>query len=281
MTDYIELRIDLSPCSEDMTDLLAAFLADYGYESFCPDEAGLTAYIRAQDFDLKAVNEVISDFPIATEFSISHDLVKGRDWNEEWEKHYFQPIVIGGRCVVHSTFHKDVPQAGYDIVIDPKMAFGTGHHATTTLMMTYLLDLDISGKTVIDMGTGTGILAILAVMRGAKKVIGIEIDPAAYSNAIENIKLNNTEVEIIKGDATNLTDCPVADIFIANINRNVITTDIERYARSLKKSGIMLLSGFYVQDIPVVETAARNVGLKITQTHEINNWCGLKLIKII
>ncbi|MDE6670219.1 MAG: 50S ribosomal protein L11 methyltransferase, partial [Muribaculaceae bacterium] len=109
MTDYIELRIDLSPCSEDMTDLLAAFLADYGYESFCPDESGLTAYIRAQDFELKAVNEVISDFPIAAEFSVSHDLVKGRDWNEEWEKHYFQPIVIGGQCVVHSTFHKDIP----------------------------------------------------------------------------------------------------------------------------------------------------------------------------
>lgn len=279
MTDYIELRIDLSPCSEDMTDLLAAFLADCGYESFCPDIAGLTAYIRAQDFDIKAVDEVIADFPIAAEFSVSHKVVKGRDWNEEWEKHYFQPIVIGGQCVVHSTFHKDVPKARYDIVIDPKMAFGTGHHATTTLMMGYLLDLEIKGKTVIDMGTGTGILAILAAMRGAGKVIGIEIDPAAYSNAIENIKLNNTEAEIINGDAAALRTCSVADIFIANINRNIITADIEHYAHRLRQGGTMLLSGFYMQDIPVIETAAQRVGLEIVQTHEIDNWCGLRLIK--
>ncbi len=279
MTDYIELRVDLSPCSEDMTDLLAAFLADCGYESFCPDESGLTAYIRTQEFDIKAVEDILTDFPIPTDFSVSHTLVKGRDWNEEWEKHYFQPIVIGGQCVVHSTFHKDVPEAKYDIVIDPKMAFGTGHHATTTLMMGYLLDLVLDGKTVIDMGTGTGILAILAVMRGAEKVIGIEIDPAAYSNALENVALNNTDVQIINGDATALANCPLADVFIANINRNVITADIDSYARNLQKGGIMLLSGFYTQDIPVVETAAKRVGLEIIQTHEIDNWCGLKLIK--
>ncbi|MDE6841895.1 MAG: 50S ribosomal protein L11 methyltransferase [Muribaculaceae bacterium] len=279
MTDYIALRVDLSPCSEDMTDLLAAFLADCGYESFCPDKSGLTAYIRAQDFDITAINNIIADFPIETEATVSHSLVKGRDWNEEWEKHYFKPIVIGGQCVVHSTFHKDIPEARYDIVIDPKMAFGTGHHATTTLMAGYLLDIDLDSLTVIDMGTGTGILAILAVMRGASEAIGIEIDPAAYRNALENITLNNTEVNIINGDASALADCPEADLFIANINRNVITSDIGHYVSRLKIGGTMLLSGFYMHDIPIVEEAARQVGLEIVQIRELDNWCGLRLIR--
>ena len=181
--------------------------------------------------------------------------------------------------MVHSTFHKDIPEARYDIVIDPKMAFGTGHHATTTLMAGYLLDIDLDGLTVIDMGTGTGILAILAVMRGASEAIGIEIDPAAYRNALENITLNNTEVNIINGDASALADCPEADLFIANINRNVITSDIGHYVSRLKIGGTMLLSGFYMHDIPIVEEAARQVGLEIVQIRELDNWCGLRLIR--
>ena len=163
MTDYQQIRLDITPCDENITDLFAAFLADYGYESFVPDETGLTAYINATLFNQEDVESVIADFPMEVEVKLTVDFIEGKDWNEEWEKNYFQPIVIADQCVIHSTFHKDVPEAKYDIVIDPKMAFGTGHHSTTSLILRTLLETDMKGKSVIDMGTGTGILAILSL----------------------------------------------------------------------------------------------------------------------
>ena len=165
MNDYRKVRFDMTPCSEDATDLLAAFLADEGYESFVPDEEGLTAYVPASAWSKDAVNNVIRDFPMNTTIQVKDVLVKGRDWNAEWEKNYFQPIVVGDKCVIHSTFHHDIPKVKYDIVIDPKMAFGTGHHETTSLIIGELLDSDLQGKALLDMGCGTSILAILARMR--------------------------------------------------------------------------------------------------------------------
>lgn len=279
--DYIRLRLDCTPCTEDITDLLAAFLADAGYESFEPDSEGVTSFVQSPLYSEKAVEDIISDFPIPTSVSWSAETVKGQNWNEEWEKHYFKPIVISGECVVHSSFHKDVPEAKYDILIDPKMAFGTGHHATTSQMMRYVLEVkDIDGKNVIDMGTGTGILAILCKMRGAGNVTGIEIDPGAFENAIENAGLNRQAVRFICGDASSLDECSQADIFLANINRNVITSDIEKYASKIKTGGILLLSGFYTSDIPVIMAAASPFGLTLEQsTEEGDHWAALRLIK--
>lgn len=151
MNDYLSVRVDLSPCSTDATDLAAAFLADAGFESFEPDESGLTAYIRASEDGEKLAKEALQDFPFEAEIAISSEFIKGEDWNSEWEKNYFKPILIDDLCVVHSTFHKDVPSAKYDIVIDPKMAFGTGHHDTTSQMMRHILSLPLEGKSVIDM----------------------------------------------------------------------------------------------------------------------------------
>lgn len=281
MNDYIELRLDLSPMpGEDATDLLAAILAETGFESFVPDESGLTAYVPAPLWDEKAVYEAISDFPFDCSIKTSHTIVEGRDWNEEWERNYFQPIVIGDKCVVHSSFHTDIPKAEYDIVIDPKMAFGTGHHATTSLILEQLLATDLKDKSMIDMGTGTGILAILAAMRGASPVTGIEIDEFAHANAVENIALNgHSEIKMILGDASALEGLEPVDVFVANINRNVITSDIAAYAARLKKGGIMLLSGFYVADIPVVEKAAATVKLKKDGFTERDNWTCLRLTK--
>ncbi len=281
MNDYREVRIDISPCTEDGTDYLAALLADIGFESFVPDENGLTAYIRTEDFNVINLNNALAEYPFAAALDVSSKVIEGRDWNAEWEKNYFQPIVIGDQVVIHSTFHKDVPKAKYDIVIDPKMAFGTGHHATTSQVMRALLSSELEGKTVIDMGTGTGILSILAVMAGAKSAVGIEIDAFAFNNAGENITLNNVsdKIRLINGDVTALTDLDEADIFVANINRNVITADLQQYVTRLKNGGTMILSGFYEDDIPVIMKVAEPLGLK-EQSHTVdNNWACLILTK--
>ncbi len=282
MDDYYSVRFDAKPCSEDITDVLAACLADAGYESFVPDEAGVTAYVKAEDYGPEAVEAIIADFPFSTSIAWKAELVPGRDWNQEWEKNYFQPIVVGDECVIHSSFHHDVPKAKYDIVIDPKMAFGTGHHATTSLMLRRLLKADLKGATVIDMGTGTGILAILAAMRGAYNVAGIEIDGFAYENAIENAKLNgHEEIRLINGDASALVALEPADLLIANINRNVILADIDKYAAALKPGGTMLLSGFYEQDANMLREAAGNAGLSFVSmdVDPEANWTLIELKK--
>lgn len=280
MQDYIALRIESSPCNEDVTDLLAAFLGDIGYESFSPDMNGVTAYIKSEDFNQSQVKEILDGFPMeGVAFTFESEFIKGEDWNSEWEKNYFQPIVVGEECVVHSSFHKDVPKARYDIVIDPKMAFGTGHHSTTSQMMRHILDSDMEGKTVIDMGTGTGILALLCKMRGASKVTGIEIDPFAWENAVENARLNHTDVAMICGDAKKLEELDESDFFLANINRNIITGDIDRYAAKLKKGGKMYLSGFYEEDIPVVTEAAKKQGLSYDGCLTENKWAAIRLVK--
>jgi ribosomal protein L11 methyltransferase len=280
MNDYREVRIDMKPCSEDATDLLAALLADVGFESFVPDENGLTAYVREPDFNRDAINLIVADFPMHVSMTVHDNFIEGRDWNAEWEKNYFKPIVVGDKCAIYSSFHTDVPEAQYHIVIDPKMAFGTGHHATTSQVITALLGLDLAGKTVIDMGTGTGILAILASMLGATDVTGIEIDEFAYTNALENVRLNShPEIKLINGDASALAGLAPADVFVANINRNIITDDIDRYAAALKSGGVMLLSGFYVEDIPVIMAAAAPLGLEQDSYTEEKNWTCLKLRK--
>ena len=281
MNDYIEVRIDMEPCSEDATDLMAACLADVGYESFVPDDKGLTAYVRAKEFSTDRLAEAIDDFGMdGVKVTVRHELVPGRDWNSEWERNYFKPIVVGDRVVIHSSFHTDVPQAEHRIVIDPKMAFGTGHHATPSQVIMALLSLDLRGKSVIDMGTGTGILAILSAMLGADRVTGIEIDEAAYVNAVDNVKLNHhPEIRLINGDASALAALEPAAVFIAHINRNIITGDIDRYARALKPGGTMLLSGFYVEDIPVGVAAAQPHGLREEGYTDSERWVCLRLHK--
>jgi ribosomal protein L11 methyltransferase len=236
--------------------------------------------VREPDFNRDAINMIVADFPMHVSMTVHDNFIEGRDWNAEWEKNYFKPIVVGNKCAIYSSFHTDVPEAQYRIVIDPKMAFGTGHHATTSQVITALLGLDLNGKTVIDMGTGTGILAILSSMLGATDVTGIEIDEFAYTNALENVRLNShPEIKLINGDASALANLAPADVFVANINRNIITGDIDRYAKALKSGGVMLLSGFYVEDIPVIMAAAEPLGLVQDSYTEEKNWTCLKLIK--
>lgn len=284
MNDYYEVRADIAPCSEDATDVLAAMLADIDFESFVPDLGGLTAYVKAEDYDPEALSRTIDEFklmPFGCDISIKSTLIEGKDWNAEWEKNYFKPIVVGDRCVIHSSFHTDVPPAAFDIVIDPKMAFGTGHHSTTSLIIERLLDMPLQGKSVIDMGTGTGILAILAAMNGASPVTGIEIDGFAYENAVDNARLNgHPELRLVHGDASALADTEPADVFIANINRNIIIADLPAYASALKPGGSMLLSGFYQADAPLVTAEAARHGLTLRElASKPDGWALLVLDK--
>jgi len=286
MNDYKEVRFTVEPASGDACDLLAAALADEGYESFVTGDDGavMTAYVRAEDFDADAVSRAIAEAGTGSAFTWTAETIEGRDWNSEWEKNYFRPIVIADRCVVHSSFHTDVPEAEYDIVIDPKMAFGTGHHATTSQVIEAILGTDIVGRTVVDMGTGSGILAILCAKLGAARVEAVEIDGFAYANAIENFALNGCSGRVVphNGDASVLAAMPAdsADVFIANINRNIITADIAAYSRVLRPGGLMLLSGFYESDIPVVTAAASSCGL-VEESHSAgtDSWCCLRMRK--
>ncbi len=280
MNDYTEVRIDMSPCNETMTDVMAALLCEHGYESFVPDECGMTAYIKLEDFDRKVLDEVTAELPFDTSVTVKCETVEGRDWNQEWEKNYFKPITVDGKCVIHSSFHADIPSMPYDIVIDPKMAFGTGHHQTTTLIIRRLLELPLEGRSVIDMGTGTGILAILAAMRGAGPVTAIEIDEFAHVNAVENVSLNHhPEINVVLGDASALAGVEPVDLFLANINRNIIVGDLQVYASRLKEDGTMLLSGFYEDDIAIVLDEARKHGLDYVGHTVLERWSCLELKK--
>lgn len=278
MNDYYALRLDVEPCSADATDLLAYLLGEAGYESFVPDDKGLTAYVPAALYSDEAVRTALGEFCFDATVTASAELVEGRDWNAEWERNYFRPIVVGERCVVHSSFHTDVPKAEYDIVIDPKMAFGTGHHATTSLILTRLLDMDLQGRSFIDVGTGTGILAILAAMRGAVPVAGIEIDRFAWENACDNVRLNgHPEIAVLCGDASLLQSLAPADVVVANINRNVILGDIWAYAAAMRPGATLLLSGFYEADCAMVEEAAVAAGLTAAGRTVRDNWACVEL----
>lgn len=281
MNDYIETRIDISPCDETATDVAASLLADIGYESFVPDNSGLTAYIKEGDFSQRKLDDTLATFPLPAHIiTNSSKKIEGVDWNNEWEKNYFKPIVVKDLCVIHSSFHTDYPKCKYDIVIDPKMAFGTGHHATTSLIIDRLLDMDLTGKAVIDMGTGTGILAILAAMRGAEPVDAVEIDEFAYTNALENVKLNHQpQINVVHGDASALKDLTPADLFIANINRNIIIGDLGRYAQAMAPGASILLSGFYKEDIDLILQEAENYHLQFMRVSERDRWACLELQK--
>lgn len=279
MNDYAEVRVEATPCDETTTDILASLLCDIGYESFVPDATGVTAYIKKELFDLGKLNLTLRTYPMpGHNFDVSVKEIEGKDWNAEWERNYFQPIVVGDQCVIHSSFHTGYPKCRYDIVIDPKMAFGTGHHSTTSLIIRRLLEMDLDGKSVIDMGTGTGILAILAAMKGASPVNAIEIDPFAQTNAVENVRVNHhPEINVILGDASALKQLPKADIFIANINRNIILNDLKSYAEAMKPEATLLLSGFYEDDVNILLEQASEYNLQFLRASSDDRWACLEL----
>ena len=277
---YFEFTFDTNPCTETVNDVLAAVLGDAGFESFIEREGGLSAYIQQSLCNEEVIKNALNEFPLPdTEITYNYVEAEDKNWNEEWEKNFFQPIVIGNRCVIHSTFHHDVPKAEYDIVINPQMAFGTGHHETTSLIISELLNSELEGKSLLDMGCGTSILAILARMRGATPCTAIDIDEWCVRNSIENIELNKvTDIDVELGDAGTLQGKGPFDVVIANINRNILLNDMKQYVACMHPGSEHYMSGFYVDDIPVIREEAERNGLNFIHHQEKNHWAAVKFI---
>ena len=277
--DYIEVKLTCVPNNEAINNVLASVLGEIGFDSFVEHENGTLAYVVKNIYDAEALSQVIADFPLDTAISYEVKEIEDRNWNEEWEKNYFSPIILEDQCVIKSSFHKDVPDAKYTIVINPKMAFGTGHHQTTILMLREILKRDFTGQRVLDMGCGTAILAILASMRGAKDVVAIDIDEWAYDNAIENLNLNRIENVRVEIGGANLLGAVKFDTVIANINRNILLEDMHAYANVLNTGGTLYMSGFYTEDIAVLKIEADKHGLIFEYSTERDNWAGVKFTK--
>ncbi|CAM4352040.1 50S ribosomal protein L11 methyltransferase [Zobellia nedashkovskayae] len=274
-TIYIEYNFSVTPLQPG-SDILIAELGEVGFESFLENEDGVLAYIQKNDWNERILETVeILDSEL---FKVSFELkeIEQENWNATWEQN-FEAIQVADQCVVRAPFHEK-PNVQYDIVIEPKMSFGTGHHETTHMMLQFILENDFEGKDVLDMGSGTGVLAILAAMKHANYIDAIDIDNWCYLNAIENVERNNCEhISVFEGDSS-LLGSRKYDIILANINRNILLADIAVYAANLKENGTLFLSGFYEEDIPLISETCLKAGLKFEKNLQKNNWVAVKYV---
>ena len=281
--NYYELKFTYnSPVDKSIiNDVLAAELGEIGFESFVESEDGIWAYISKHLYDETVLKGKLKEFPIQNVgIHFAKQFIESKDWNEEWEKNYFKPIRIGDECIIRASFHEPEPGYAFNIIIDPKMAFGTGNHETTFLMISEMLKLDLGGKDLLDMGCGTAVLAILAKMKKASKVVGIDIDEWAYNNAQENIHLNHTDdIQLALGGAEQIPTFGTFDVVFANINRNILLNDMRHYARNMKPGALLFMSGFYTQDIPFIKAECERNGLNFLSYAEKNNWVAVKTQK--
>lgn len=278
---YIEVTFTVNPVSETANDIIAALAAELGFESFVESPEGTIGYIPAPLYNEESLHKALTDFPLSdTTITFTAQEMEDKDWNEEWEKNFFEPIVVDNRCVIHSTFHKDYPKATYDIIINPQMAFGTGHHQTTRLIISYLLDIDLQGKTVLDMGCGTSILAILASMRGASSLTAIDIDEWCVNNSIDNFALNHIDnIKVFQGDASSLATEGPFDVIIANINRNILLADMQYYVARMNEGAEIYFSGFYESDLSMIQAEAERLGLRYLSHRVEKDWTAAQFVK--
>ncbi len=277
--DYVEVYCQLLPV-EPWAEILIAELSDIGFDSFSEEEDGFKAYIPACKYRSKPVKAVFEKYHTTGPEKLSFEVQRlgGRNWNAVWESN-FEPVLVAGKCLIRAPFHKAGKGVAYEIVIEPKMSFGTGHHETTSLAVEWLLEMDLVGKAVLDMGCGTGVLAILSAQKGAKQVTAIDNYIYAWENTMENAKRNGIRnMRILHGDASLLGD-ESYDVVIANITRNVLLDDMAAYVAVLNNGGCLLLSGFLSFDKDVIFAEAHRIGLLLTGEKQQNDWVSLKLLK--
>lgn len=270
--DFITISVK---CDSNLNDVIIAELFEIGFDSFQEFDDGFEGSCLKTDFSAEAINEVIEKYP---DTSLQVKEQEKVNWNEEWEKNY-DPIEIANKCLVRATFHEAKPGFKYEIIVNPKMSFGTGHHATTYQVIARQMDLDHQGKKVLDVGCGTGILSIMAAKRGASEIISTDIDDWCIENSEENFALNQVgNVQLIKGEIGTVNEGSF-DIVIANINKNVLLNQIGDYASILVDGGTLLLSGFYTNDVTDLEAEGRKNGLIKVMETEREDWAMLEMIK--
>ena len=280
--EYIEVSMHIPPFTEENAEILTAEISELPFESFAVEGEVLKCYIQKELYDAQTLKVVMSglDYPDFT-VQYSANLMPAVNWNAVWESQ-FTPIVVDGRCTIKASFHEGLKKTRFNITIDPKMAFGTGHHQTTFMMCRALLQNEeaVRGKVVMDMGCGTAILAILAAKMKASQVYGIDIDAVAAISAYDNARLNRvgTRIETYCGDAS-LLQRNSYDVFLANINRNILLQDIPTYAACIRKGGLLFVSGFYLEDMPMIVGMAASVGLNYVSHDTVDNWCCIKFSK--
>ncbi|MFI5453470.1 50S ribosomal protein L11 methyltransferase [Pedobacter sp. UC225_61] len=277
--EYRKVAFSFSDIQEYQHDILIAELAEIGFDTFEDKANGFDAFIIANQFNKTALNDVLMGFGDELNYTYEVTDIEPQNWNEEWEKN-FSPLIINEDCYVRATFHEHQPQYKYEIVIDPKMAFGTGHHQTTTMMMLYILENDMKDKVVLDMGAGTGILGILAAKRGAKEIVAIDNDEVCYRSAIENSALNViTNLTSLCGSKETIPAIDF-DIILANINRNILLDQISSYASVLKEKGAIFFSGFYENpDLDMIKAHCADFNLTYVDHKKIGDWVATKFIK--
>ena len=280
--EYIEVSVKITPYSEENAEIVTAEISELPFESFSSEDPFLKCYIQKELYDAQALKVVLSGLKgMGFDMEWSSTLMPVVNWNAEWESQ-FSPIVVDGKCTIKASFHKDLKKTRFNIIIDPKMAFGTGHHQTTFMKCRALLENEesVRGKVVMDMGCGTAVLAILAAKMKASRVYGIDIDAVAAISAYDNARLNRVGkiVETWCGDAS-LLQRNSYDVLLANINRNILLQDMQTYAGCLHRDGLLFVSGFYVEDMPMLIGAATAAGLEYVSHDSIDNWCCIKFHK--
>jgi ribosomal protein L11 methyltransferase len=276
--DYYQIVLP-EPTTEENSEILIAQLAVIGFESFEEKDSSIIAYIPKKDFVKANLLEITYCHECNNLGKLQIELIPDKNWNEVWESNY-PSVIIANRCYVRAAFHESKPSMEYEILITPKMAFGTAHHETTSLMLELILDNDFRNKKVLDMGCGTGVLAILASMKGAKDITAIDIDRWSYDSTLENAGLNNIgNIKAIEGGVELVASSDNYDVIFANINKNILLRDMKYYSEALLKGGYIYFSGFYKNDLPDIKEEALKCGLNFISKLEKNNWIAAVFIK--